>query len=67
MEKAWSTLEELGALDENGRLTALGRHMVFYFQWLVILPRLNESLGNASSGFTNRQSMHRVHPVKFVK
>lgn len=28
MEKAWSTLEELGAVDQDGKLTALGRHMV---------------------------------------
>jgi hypothetical protein len=28
MENAWSTLEELGAIDQNGKLTALGRHMV---------------------------------------
>ena len=28
MEQAWSTLEELGAVDQSGRLTALGRHMV---------------------------------------
>ncbi|GLB35802.1 putative helicase associated domain (HA2) Add an annotation [Lyophyllum shimeji] len=27
MERAWSTLEELGAVDEAGRLTPLGRHM----------------------------------------
>ncbi|KAG6830898.1 hypothetical protein H0H92_014049 [Tricholoma furcatifolium] len=27
MERAWSTLEELGAVDETGRLTPLGRHM----------------------------------------
>lgn len=28
MEKAWSVLEELGAVDPDGNLTALGRHMV---------------------------------------
>lgn len=28
MEQAWATLEELGAVDQSGRLTALGRHMV---------------------------------------
>ncbi|KAF5385346.1 hypothetical protein D9615_001206 [Tricholomella constricta] len=27
MERAWSILEELGAVDETGRLTPLGRHM----------------------------------------
>ncbi|KAG6889480.1 hypothetical protein C0992_004985 [Termitomyces sp. T32_za158] len=27
MERAWSTLEELGAVDDSGRLTPLGRHM----------------------------------------
>lgn len=27
MEKAWSILEELGAVDEGGKLTPLGRHM----------------------------------------
>jgi HrpA-like RNA helicase len=28
MENAWSTLQELGAIDQEGNLTALGRHMV---------------------------------------
>ena len=28
MEKAWSILGELGAVDEEGKLTPLGRHMV---------------------------------------
>ncbi|KAG6878138.1 hypothetical protein C0993_011852 [Termitomyces sp. T159_Od127] len=28
MERAWSTLEELGAVDDAGRLTPLGRHMM---------------------------------------
>jgi HrpA-like RNA helicase len=28
MENAWSTLEELGAIDQDGNLTALGRHIV---------------------------------------
>lgn len=28
MENAWSTLEELGAIDQDGKLTALGKHMV---------------------------------------
>ncbi|KAL0951656.1 hypothetical protein HGRIS_008336 [Hohenbuehelia grisea] len=27
MDKAWSTLEELGAVDESGKLTALGRQI----------------------------------------
>jgi HrpA-like RNA helicase len=28
IESAWSTLEELGAISQDGKLTALGRHMV---------------------------------------
>jgi len=28
MEKAWSILEEIGAVDQAGKLTALGRHIV---------------------------------------
>lgn len=28
MEKAWCVLEELGAVDADGRLTALGKHIV---------------------------------------
>ena len=28
MDKAISVLEELGAIDQDGRLTALGRYMV---------------------------------------
>lgn len=31
MERAWSTLEELGAVDDAGQLTPLGRHMVSFF------------------------------------
>ncbi|ESK92682.1 dead deah box [Moniliophthora roreri MCA 2997] len=27
IDKAWSTLQEVGAVDEEGKLTALGRHM----------------------------------------
>lgn len=27
MDKAWSTLQELGAVDKDSELTALGRHM----------------------------------------
>ncbi|KIK99476.1 hypothetical protein PAXRUDRAFT_30490 [Paxillus rubicundulus Ve08.2h10] len=27
MDKAWSVLEELGAVDQEGKLTSLGRHM----------------------------------------
>ncbi|KAG7099686.1 hypothetical protein E1B28_001508 [Marasmius oreades] len=27
MEMAWSTLEELGAINDDGKITALGRHM----------------------------------------
>ena len=28
IESAWETLKELGAVDEDGKITALGRHMV---------------------------------------
>lgn len=28
MDKAWNVLEELGAIDADGHLTALGRHIV---------------------------------------
>lgn len=27
MDNAWSTLQELGAVDKESKLTALGRHM----------------------------------------
>lgn len=27
MDKAWTTLQELGAIDKESKLTALGRHM----------------------------------------
>lgn len=40
MEKAWSILEELGAVDEGGRLTPLGRHIV-RDQWSSFFPLLN--------------------------
>lgn len=36
MDKALSVLEELGALDQDGRLTALGRHMVRQNQTLTM-------------------------------
>lgn len=28
MQAAWAVLEDLGAVDEGGRLTGLGRHIV---------------------------------------
>lgn len=31
MKEAWRTLENLGAIDENGKLTALGRYMASLF------------------------------------
>jgi HrpA-like RNA helicase len=30
MDKAWSLLETLGAVGEDGKLTALGKHMVSF-------------------------------------
>ncbi len=36
MEKAWSVLEELGAVDPEGNLTALGRHMVSSSSFLFL-------------------------------
>jgi Helicase associated domain (HA2) len=41
MEKAWFVLEELGAVDEEGKLTPLGRHMVcnpavFHTKWINV-------------------------------
>ena len=35
MKKAWSILEELGAVDWEGRLTALGRQMV-RTAWILV-------------------------------
>jgi len=45
MEKAWSILEELGAIDEQGKLTALGRHMVCSMESFVFfLTKAPQSL-----------------------
>ena len=40
MEKAWSVLEELGAVDPDGNLTALGRHMVSSSAFLFLSSTL---------------------------
>ena len=40
MEKAWSVLEELGAVDPDGNLTALGRHMVSSSSFLFLSSKL---------------------------
>lgn len=37
MDKAWSTLQELGAVDKESKLTALGRHMAS--PWYVVNQR----------------------------
>ena len=37
MDKAWTTLQELGAIDKEGKLTALGRHMAS--AWCAVQER----------------------------
>lgn len=32
LDNAWNTLKELGAIDESNNITALGRHIVSFFQ-----------------------------------
>ena len=49
MDKALSVLEELGALDQDGRLTALGRHMVRRRYHPPRVSPLTPSLGRTSS------------------
>lgn len=49
MDKAWTTLQELGAVDKEGKLTALGRHMAS--PWYVVNgPPSHLFLGYASLG-----------------
>ncbi len=38
MDKALSVLEELGTIDQDGRLTALGRHLVRKLVSIVTNP-----------------------------
>ena len=38
MDTAWTTLQEIGAVDSDNKLTALGKHIVSSFQ-----PRLLSS------------------------
>jgi hypothetical protein len=60
MEKAWSTLEELGAVDEGGRLTALGRYMVtrhLSIPFLILIIN-DSSPGDATCRPAPGQGMH---------
>ena len=40
IDRAWKTLEEIGAVDEDGHLTALGRHIVSNLELLVSIHYL---------------------------
>lgn len=58
MDKAWSTLLELGAVDKENKLTALGRHMAS--PWCVVNQRPSHlSLGYASLGSKAGQGCFR--------
>lgn len=35
IDNAWNVLEDLGAVDESGNLTPLGKHIVFYVIFAV--------------------------------
>jgi HrpA-like RNA helicase len=48
MDMALSVLEELGATDSSGALTALGRHMVCY-TFVVLQHSLTFRSGNSTS------------------
>jgi hypothetical protein len=48
MEKAWSVLEELGALDPDGNLTALGRHMVSTSSFLFPTFNTHDRIGHTA-------------------
>lgn len=41
IDKAWKILEEIGAVDEDGHLTALGRHIVSNLEPIVSIRYLN--------------------------
>lgn len=49
MDKAWSTLQELGAVDKESKLTALGRYMASSRHVANRLPS-HSTLGYASFG-----------------
>lgn len=51
MDKAWDILEELGAIDADGRLTALGRHIVRIYSLVSFVHDL-----------TNRSSYSQCYP-----
>lgn len=59
MDKAWSTLQELGAVDKESKLTALGRYMAS--PWYVVnqMPS-HVFLGYASLGSKAGQGCFRA-------
>lgn len=50
MDKAWSTLQELGAIDKESKLTALGRHMA------SLLYAINQWLSHLFPGYASPRS-----------
>lgn len=56
MDKAWTVLEELGAVDEDGKLTALGRHIVRERQGRFRLEPLVQTKPNFGDSRLNRLS-----------
>jgi HrpA-like RNA helicase len=40
IDRAWKNLEEIGAVDEDGHLTALGRHIVSNLESIVSIHYL---------------------------
>jgi hypothetical protein len=59
MDKAWNVLEELGAIDADGRLTALGRHIVRDCSRVSCVHCLTDRhaifIVNATRGFATRE------------
>lgn len=40
MERAWSVLQELGAVDQDDKLTALGKHIVSPYAYAQCLSHI---------------------------
>jgi HrpA-like RNA helicase len=60
MDRALTTLEELGAIDNTGTLTALGKHIVSLVEYFIRLRSrlLIYSTVNASFGHQTCQGNH---------
>lgn len=65
MDTAWANLQNLGAVDENDRLTALGRHIVSFDEPHDCIYSL--SLVNAADRLALSQNARTRHGLPVLR